>query len=180
MEPAIKTGSVVVVKPADSYKVGDVITFGPVSKTKSPTTHRIAEIKDGNYLTRGDANNAEDMRTVSRYEIIGKVIFSVPYVGYAVAAAQKPWGFGLIIVVPAVLIIYEEAQKIRKELAKRKDYKQRVEKRIAPLNSADPSEIHEVVQTKLQFRGTRGAPAKQDSTGGRKSDIKNVKNVKIV
>ena len=130
MEPAIKTGGVVVVKSMDTYKVGDVITFGPRSKTKSPTTHRIIEVKeDGNFVTRGDANNAEDMRTVSRYEVIGKVLFSVPYIGYAVATAQKPWGFGLIIVLPAIIIISEEVQKILKELAKKADYKRRVEKR---------------------------------------------------
>lgn len=146
MEPAIRTGSVVVVKPADSYQVGDVITFGPRTKTKSPTTHRIMEVKaDGNFVTRGDANNAEDMRTVNRYEIIGKVIFSVPYAGYAVAAAQKPWGFGLIIVVPAALIIYEEAQKIRKELAKKRDYKKRVEKRLASLNSETDEKTEEKI-----------------------------------
>ena len=148
MEPSIKTGSVVVVKSSDTYNVGDVITFGPRTKTKSPTTHRIVEVKeDGNFVTRGDANNAEDMRTTSRFEVIGRVLFSVPYVGYAVAAAQKPWGFGLIIVLPAVIIIWEEAQKIWMEMKKKKDYKQRVEKRFTPLNS------------------TEGAPAKQDSTG---------------
>jgi len=118
--------------------VGDVITFGPRSKTKSPTTHRIIEVKeDGNFVTRGDANNAEDMRTVSRFEVIGKVLFSVPYIGYAVATAQKLWGFGLIIVLPAALVIYEEVQKIVKELAKKKDYKQRVAKRKETLNQPD-------------------------------------------
>lgn len=148
MEPSIKTGGVVVVKPMDSYVVGDVITFGPRSKTKSPTTHRIIEVKeDGNYVTKGDANSDQDLRTVSRYEVIGKVLFSVPYVGYAVAAAQKPWGFVIIVVIPAVIIIWEEAGKIWREIQKKRDYKERVAKRPAPSNS------------------TEGAPAKQDSTG---------------
>lgn len=130
MEPAIRTGSVVVVKPADSYAIGDVITFGPRSKTKPPTTHRIVEVRDdGNYVTRGDANTDDDMRTVSRYEVIGRVLFSVPFAGYAVAAAQKPWGFTLIVVIPAAIIIWEELQKIWRELQKKKDYKQRIEKR---------------------------------------------------
>lgn len=140
MEPAIRTGAVVVVKPMAEYVVGDVITFGPRSKTKSPTTHRIIEVKDGGFVTRGDANNGEDMRTVSRFEIIGKVLFSVPYVGYAVATAQKPWGFGLIIVIPAVLIIYEEAQKIRQELKKKADYKRRAEKRTDTISENNEKE----------------------------------------
>lgn len=130
MEPSIKTGGIVVVKPADSYAVGDVITFGPRSKTKPPTTHRIIEVKeDGNFVTKGDANDDEDMRTVSRYEVIGKVLFSVPYVGYAVAAAQKPWGFTIIVVIPAAIIIWEEVGKIWREMKKKQDYKQRIEKR---------------------------------------------------
>lgn len=138
MEPAIKTGSVVVVKSADTYAVGDVITFGPRTKTKSPTTHRIVEVKaDGNYVTRGDANNAEDMRTVSRYEVIGRVLFSVPFVGYAVAAAQKPWGFVLIIGIPAAIIIWEESHKIWRELKKKKDYRERVAKREETINQPD-------------------------------------------
>lgn len=136
MEPSIKTGGVVVVKPMSAYAVGDVITFGPRTKTKSPTTHRIIEVKeDGNYVTKGDANSDEDLRTVSRYEVIGKVLFSVPYVGYAVAAAQKPWGFVVIVVIPAVIIIWEEAGKIWREVKKKRDYKERVEKRSAPLNN---------------------------------------------
>lgn len=138
MEPSIRTGSVVVVKPFPStgsgqvgaYQVGDVITFGPRSKTKPPTTHRIIEVKaDGNFVTKGDANDDEDIRAVSRYEVIGKVIFTLPWVGYAVAAAQKPWGFMLIVGIPAILIIWEEAGKIWREMKKKKDYEGRVEKR---------------------------------------------------
>lgn len=130
MEPAIRTGSVVVVKGAASYAVGDVITFGPRSKTKPPTTHRIIEVKaDGNFVTKGDANEDEDIRTVSRYEVIGKVVFSIPWVGYAVAAAQKPWGFAIIVVIPAAIIIWEEMGKIWTEVKKKRDYAARVEKR---------------------------------------------------
>lgn len=138
MEPTIKTGGVVVVKPMASYAVGDVITFGPRSKTKPPTTHRIIEVKgDGNFVTKGDANNGEDMRTVSRYEVIGRVLFSVPYVGYAVAAAQKPWGFTVIVVIPAAIIIWEEMQKIWREVKKKKDYQERVAKREVTTNHPD-------------------------------------------
>ncbi|MDZ4229597.1 MAG: signal peptidase I, partial [Candidatus Veblenbacteria bacterium] len=94
MEPSIKTGAVVAVKPQASYEVGDVITFGPYSKTKPPTTHRIIEIKEENgrpvYATRGDANKSEDMREVASRDVIGEVIVNVPYVGYLVAAAKQP------------------------------------------------------------------------------------------
>jgi signal peptidase len=124
MEPAIHTGSVVVIKPVENYQVGDIITFGAISKTKPPTTHRIVEIKETDgvktYLTKGDNNNAPDIKAVAKKEILGKVLFSVPYFGYAVAATQKPAGFVLIVVVPAVFVVYDEVQKIRRELALKK------------------------------------------------------------
>src|SRR3989344_2965513 len=59
MEPTIKTGSIVIIKPESLYKIGDIITFGKDSKTEVPTTHRIVADKaeDGVifYQTKGDA-----------------------------------------------------------------------------------------------------------------------------
>jgi len=125
MAPAIKMGSIVMVKPADDYKIGDVITFGPYTKTKAPTSHRIYDIKmteQGQpiYITKGDANNAPDTREISRGDILGKVLFSIPYLGYAVNFAKRPLGFALIIIVPAALIIIDEIKNIYKEVKKKK------------------------------------------------------------
>jgi len=133
MEPKIKMGSVVVVKPHSTssgqadYKIGDVITFGTISKTKSPTTHRINDIRviDGKpiYITKGDANNAPDTREVQKKDIIGKVLFDVPYVGFAIDFAKKPIGFALIIIIPATIIIFDETRKIYNEIKKKKTKK---------------------------------------------------------
>jgi len=127
MAPAIKMGSVVVVKPATDYKIGDVITFGPYSKIKAPTSHRIYDIKviggQSVYITKGDANNAPDANGVQKKDIIGKVLFSIPYVGYAVNFAKQPLGFALIIIVPAAAIIIDEAKNIYNEV-KKKNIKQ--------------------------------------------------------
>ncbi|MFA6106618.1 MAG: signal peptidase I [Patescibacteria group bacterium] len=126
MEPAIHTGSIVVAKPIAEYKKGDVITFGKTG-VKDTVTHRIDEIKEVNgvksYVTKGDANNAPDLGETAQSEIIGKVLFSVPYLGYAVDTAKKPFGFMLIIIVPAVIIIYDELRKIKDEVIKIRDRK---------------------------------------------------------
>lgn len=123
MEPAIKIGSVVVIRQADEYRVGDVITFGADTKSEVPITHRIYEIKNINgeavYTTKGDANNAPDIKELQKTEILGKVLFNVPYFGYAISAVQKPVGFALVIIIPVVLIIYDEIRKIWRELAKK-------------------------------------------------------------
>ncbi|MCX6759561.1 MAG: signal peptidase I [Candidatus Nealsonbacteria bacterium] len=124
MEPKIKTGSIVVVKPEKDFKIGDVITFGPYSKTKAPTTHRIYDMKvvggEPIYITKGDANNAPDTREIKKADIVGKVLFSVPFLGYAVDFAKKPIGFALLIIVPAALIIVDEIKKIYAEIKKKK------------------------------------------------------------
>ena len=133
MEPAIKMGSIVAVKPHSTssgqadYKIGDIITFGKTTKLKEPITHRIYDIKvvGGNpqYITKGDANNAPDKDTVSKKDIIGKVLFHIPYLGYAVSFAKKPIGFSLIIIIPAAAIVYDEIKKIWKEIIKLKNKK---------------------------------------------------------
>ena len=128
MEPTIKTGAVVVVKPEKEYKIGDIITFRAYGKNKTPVTHRIYDIKVNAgtpiYITKGDANNAPDEREVRKREIIGKMLFSIPYVGYAVEAAKKPVGFAFIICVPAAIIIGDEVRKIIAEVKKIKSKKQ--------------------------------------------------------
>ena len=124
MQPAIKMGSVVMVKSANDYKIGDIITFGEITRIKSPTTHRIDDIKivEGEvyYITKGDANNASDQKEISKKEIIGKVLIDIPYLGFAVDFAKKPIGFVLIIGIPAVVIISDEVKKIYDETKKKK------------------------------------------------------------
>lgn len=124
MAPAIKMGSIVMVKPMDEYNIGDVISFGEVTRTKAPTTHRIYDIKvvEGKpyYITKGDANNTPDQREIPEREVIGKVLFNVPYFGYVVDFAKKPLGFALIIIVPAAIIIFDEIKKIFSEVKKKK------------------------------------------------------------
>jgi len=122
MEPAIKTGALVVIKPLSRYLIGDVIMFGPDTKTQVPTTHRIVgdEVKSGvfYYTTKGDANEDPDTQPVAQSAVIGKVLFSIPYLGYLLDFAKKPLGFLLLVGVPAAIVIFDEAGKIWREVKK--------------------------------------------------------------
>lgn len=126
MEPTIMTGAIVVDKAQSEYAINDIITYGEAGKPNAtPTTHRIIEIKIQNgqpiYLTKGDNNKSADTREIKKEEIIGKVLFDVPYVGYALAAAKKPVGFAILIILPAALLIADEVRKIIAELRKPKE-----------------------------------------------------------
>ena len=120
MEPAIKTGGIVVLKPVDEYRVGDIVTFGADTKVKVPTTHRIVadRVASGEFLytTKGDANEDPDPQEIKKKDIIGKVLFSVPYIGYLLDFARKPWGFALLIGLPAGIVIVDEGIKIWNEV----------------------------------------------------------------
>ncbi len=120
MEPTIHTGSVVVMKPAKSYNVGDIIVFGKDTAREIPTTHRVIDKKIVNgqtsFVTKGDANEEQDPREIGAGEVLGKVLFSVPYAGYILDFARQPLGFALLIGLPAALIIFDEAFNIVKEI----------------------------------------------------------------
>ena len=123
MEPAIHTGAVVVIKPVGVYNIGDAITFGESGKNKTPVTHRISNIyvKEGKpmFITKGDANNAADSREITKEEIIGKVAFNIPFLGFVLEFVKKPIGFAVVVILPAAAIIIDELRKIFKELKKK-------------------------------------------------------------
>jgi signal peptidase len=120
MEPAIKTGSIVIMKPSATYSTGDIVTFGKDTKKDVPTTHRIVSSRAVEgvmlYTTKGDANNSPDTTEIRLSNIHGKVLFSIPYMGYIIDFVKKPLGMVVVIVIPAIYIVYDEISKIISEI----------------------------------------------------------------
>jgi len=139
MEPAIMTGAIVVDHPEPSYTVGDVITFGADTKVQIPTTHRIYAVNtDGGqtlFTTKGDANDAPDPVQTPLAAVHGKVVYSVPYLGYMLAFARQPMGFALLVGLPAALIIFEEIGKIVREV-------RRLRRKKITLHATEPEQQH--------------------------------------
>jgi signal peptidase I len=82
-------GDMIFVKMSEpqSIEVGDIVTFATDPSGSAYLTHRVVDIKtelDGQpglwFITRGDANNAEDP-PVAADRIIGKKVFSLPKAG---------------------------------------------------------------------------------------------------
>lgn len=70
------------------------------------------------FTTKGDANNVADNEKVPQEKIVGKVFLNIPYLGYAVNFAKTKQGLILIIIIPAVIIIFEELVKIKDEVVR--------------------------------------------------------------
>jgi signal peptidase len=133
MEPAIHTGSIVTYRPAQTYRKNDVIAFeNPSAGDKILTLHRVIEVqeKDGQpiYITRGDANQVNDVQPTESSRIKGKMLFTVPFVGYFISWLQTTNGKVILIGIPLLLLIYHEVHSYmhRKQVSKGKSKEQPV------------------------------------------------------
>lgn len=89
MRPGMPPGSLVVTRPVQpqDLHIGDVITFQLRSGQPEVATHRIAGIGTTTtgervFTTRGDANDADDVKPVRAVQVRGKRWYALPYVGY--------------------------------------------------------------------------------------------------
>ena len=103
MSGTIEEGDLIIIRDTDDYKIGDIVTFFQ-DGDDIPTTHRIYNIdEDGKWVTRGDANNSYDKRSITNDEFIGEVVLVIPYVGTFIDWAVE--GGGLIYIVGIFLIL---------------------------------------------------------------------------
>ena len=128
MEPKIKTGSIILIRPVDAnyIKVEDIISFKSAINNQT-TTHRVIDIERNPELlftTKGDANEVEDPIKVKGSQIIGKVVLTVPYLGYLAGLLQTRYGFLLIIAIPLLIILtFKMISIILNKVEKREDLK---------------------------------------------------------
>ncbi len=125
MAPAIPAGSLVVVKPSQDYQKEEVITFKneadrSVNNPKITTTHRIYQVNQAadqtTYTTKGDFNPQPDFVTTDKELIIGKVLFSIPLLGFPITFTKNIEGLIILIIIPGTIIVYSEILNIKKEI----------------------------------------------------------------
>ena len=82
MEPTLKVGGILYYEKIDlnDFKEGDILVYELNEHTIS---HRIVDITDNGFLTKGDNNNSIDTYEVENMQVIGKgTNWSIPYIGY--------------------------------------------------------------------------------------------------
>lgn len=117
---------------AEKLKKNDVITFisnDPAHKGIT-ITHRIVGVKktaNGGYAyrTKGDNNNVEDKTLVSYDDVLGKVIFKIPYIGYLQQFLTTKFGWILVIVIPSLFIVAGDVVKVAKLIIVKDDTKEK-------------------------------------------------------
>ena len=110
MEPAIETGSLCLIDCQDrDIDKGDIIAFRQGDMT---VTHRVVDVMDTGYLTKGDANEVSDSWVVDPSDAFGTCVCSVPKLGYAVMFMKSAAGLVLIL---TALIAFAVAGQLLKE-----------------------------------------------------------------
>lgn len=81
MEPILHRGDLLLVKGYGEYDAGDIAIYQSPA-VKFTIVHRIIEKTDGGFVFKGDNNPAPDKLAVKKEQIVGKVMFAVPLLGY--------------------------------------------------------------------------------------------------
>lgn len=101
MEPALSVDDLVLNHAQSSYTEGDIITF---RSGISLTTHRIVDVTESGYSTRGDANNTADPDAVAPEDVVGRVVGKLPRIGRVLSFFKTPLGM-MALVFAGILIL---------------------------------------------------------------------------
>ncbi|MFQ7610540.1 signal peptidase I [Blautia marasmi] len=116
MEPAIRTGSLCFIDHRaglGEIREGDAVAFERIDG--SLVVHRAVREEKGQFVTRGDANPAEDLARVTKENYLGKAVLSVPYLGYAVMFLQRREVKAAAGILAAAFFLKELLSAINKE-----------------------------------------------------------------
>lgn len=111
MEPNYHVGAVIYVKNVDpkTLQVGDAISF--LISENTVATHRIIEVLPDEenpnvirFRTKGDNNDVADSNPVHCNNVLGKVVGTIPYLGYVSDFVQHPPGTYITLIGAALLI----------------------------------------------------------------------------
>lgn len=106
MEPYMKINCLVIIKQGgyDNVKVDDVIGF-KVLGLNSNVCHRIAQITDEGFVTKGDNNSKPDLNIVTKDMYVGKVVFKTNIISTINYLTNTTRGRILFIGFPILIVI---------------------------------------------------------------------------
>lgn len=129
MIPTLYRGDLIVVQGGldtsdivTAYETGDIIVFHKPGKPEELIVHRAVErhqVGDTFWLkTKGDNNNGPDPWEVYDSDLVGKVVWIIPYLGHIPLFVHTPAGTATIVILIVILVILEFAIPFTKEKKK--------------------------------------------------------------
>ena len=118
MAPRLHRGDVVFVRPTAFEKLaeGDVIS-AHFPKTDGVFTHRIVAVDAANrqVITRGDSNLSDDPMPTDASHVIGKLWFSLPYLGFLSFSLYGKYMIYVLMAAALVLVAVHMAGSLRRK-----------------------------------------------------------------
>ncbi|MEM3676180.1 MAG: signal peptidase I, partial [Thermoplasmataceae archaeon] len=109
MYPEILPGSLLIVKPVSysSIQVGEIIEFHAPWDNGTLFAHEVVKIIDQNntlyFRTRGINNPVDDPAPVPAYDVVGRVIAHIPYLGYPIIYGRVTAAVAIVVILGSVL-----------------------------------------------------------------------------
>jgi len=124
MIPELEVYDVLIVQghePFEDIEKGDIIVFNRPSDHDRVIVHRVVSVIDDDpktLRTKGDANPASIPGTdfpITEEEYIGKVVYTLPQVGYVTQLLKPPINYVIIAIVIGVMVVKQITKKKKKE-----------------------------------------------------------------
>ena len=103
MEPTLKINDFVIIKKPNNIKVNDIISYKNDTSEKE-IIHRVIKIDNNKVITKGDANNTEDM-PIDKKNVTGIYVSKIKYLGQIISFIKKPIIFSTIITIIITIMI---------------------------------------------------------------------------
>ncbi len=110
MDPTFSAGDVLVYHEETEYEVGDVVIFACDGYY---VTHRIVGTEGEYFITKGDANDVEDMERLDASDIEGEMVCIIPRIGSFVSILTTP--FGILMLILVGVLIFEVPKFFERE-----------------------------------------------------------------
>lgn len=127
MEPGLPPGTLLIVRPVDpgDVRVGDVVTYQIRPNVPGVITHRVVSINvaaDGSrtFVFKGDNNSVSDKDAVVEAQVMGRLWYSVPLIGFvntSTGGSNRAW---LIPAAASALLLYAAWTIVREIVAVRR------------------------------------------------------------
>lgn len=126
MYPVIQSGDLIIchTEEPENIQVGDVIAFfDPAGNGTTIVTHRVIEVTENGWRTKGDNNNAEDRLTVPADKLVAVYEGTrLPGLGNVALFMQSTTGLIVCVVCPILLLVgYDMIRRRQYEKANKQD-----------------------------------------------------------
>jgi signal peptidase I len=113
MEPRFHTGDLAIVRPASSYRVGEIVAYHS-TLLHTIVLHRIVAIHGNHYVFKGDNNKFLDPINPTRSDLLGTLWIHIPHGGIFLKDLHNPFVAGVIAAVILMFAVFGFGEQKRR------------------------------------------------------------------